>query len=29
MARIEAFIAFKAAIELLKDTKQENIIEAV
>jgi amidophosphoribosyltransferase len=29
MARIEAFIAFKAAIALLKDTKQENIIDEV
>ncbi len=29
MARIDAFIAFKAAIELLKDTKQEHIIEEV
>jgi amidophosphoribosyltransferase len=29
MARIEAFIAFKAAVELLKDTKQESILEEV
>jgi amidophosphoribosyltransferase len=29
MARIEAFIAFKAAVALLKDTKQENIIDEV
>ena len=29
MARIEDFIAFKAAIELLKETNQENIIETV
>ncbi|QOD59453.1 amidophosphoribosyltransferase [Polaribacter haliotis] len=29
MARIDAFIAFKAAIELLKDTKQEHIIDEV
>ena len=29
MARIDAFIAFKAAIELLKDTNQENIIDEV
>ncbi|MCI2229209.1 amidophosphoribosyltransferase [Polaribacter sp. MSW13] len=29
MARIDAFIAFKAAIELLKDTKQESIIDEV
>jgi amidophosphoribosyltransferase len=29
MARIEAFIAFKAAIELLKDTKQESIVDTV
>jgi len=29
MARIEAFIAFKAAVALLKDTKQEGILEEV
>ncbi|MFT6959145.1 MAG: amidophosphoribosyltransferase [Polaribacter sp.] len=29
MARIEAFIAFKAAVELLKDTKQESILDEV
>lgn len=29
MARIDAFIAFKAAIELLKDTNQEDIISEV
>jgi amidophosphoribosyltransferase len=29
MARIEAFIAFKAAVALLKDTRQENIIDEV
>jgi amidophosphoribosyltransferase len=29
MARIEAFIAFKAAVALLKDTKQESILEEV
>ncbi|WP_439128539.1 amidophosphoribosyltransferase [Polaribacter sp.] len=29
MARIDAFIAFKAAIALLKDTNQEHIIEEV
>jgi amidophosphoribosyltransferase len=29
MARIEAFIAFKAAIELLEDSKQEHIIAEV
>jgi len=29
MARIEAFIAFKAALELLKETKQYHIVEEV
>jgi amidophosphoribosyltransferase len=29
MARIEAFIAFKAAVALIKDTKQEGIIDEV
>ena len=29
MARIDAFIAFKAAIALLKDTNQEHIIDEV
>ena len=29
MARIDAFIAFKAAIELLKDTNQYNIVDEV
>ena len=29
MARIDAFIAFKAAIELLKDTNQYNIVDLV
>lgn len=29
MARIDAFIAFKAAIELLKDTNQYSIVDAV
>lgn len=29
MAKIDAFIAFKAAIELLKDTKQEHVIDEV
>ena len=29
MARIDAFIAFKAAVELLKDTNQYNIVDEV
>jgi amidophosphoribosyltransferase len=29
MARIDAFIAFKAAVELLKDTNQYSIVDAV
>jgi amidophosphoribosyltransferase len=29
MAKLEEFIAFRAALELLKDTKQENILDDI